>query len=233
MFPLKIAGANAVVLVLGFSLAESSGPQAPAYGVDTASPTATCAARDVEYVLAANLTLKDTPMGEGDGTYTIGPGKAVLRFATPEGDRTGVKMLSYSMREQFIIKSKTLLWTTTVTTDTKTAAIPDACGSASEGTLADHSLRWTTPVSGYHTDGSLTCEGSLCGKFGAPPQGTTALHIPPHPVQFNPFQLSADGKTFTMASTFVTKTDMPKQTGYVTLSGREVKRTCVESKVCK
>jgi hypothetical protein len=195
-------------------------------------PTEPCETWDSEYTLAANLTLKETPMGEGDGTYAIGPGKAVLRF-TKVGERTSVSMLAYSMREQFVIKSKTLLWTTTVTTDTKTAATPDACGALAEGALTEHAIRWSTPVSGYHTDGTLTCQGSMCGKFGAPPPGTMELHIRPHPVQFNPFQLSADGKTFTMASTFVSKTEMPKQTGYVALSGREVRRTCVSAKVCK
>jgi hypothetical protein len=220
MFPIKIASANAVVLVLG------------AFLTDIAEPVDTCEAWDAEYVLAANLTLKETPMGEGDGTYAIGPGRVVLRY-TREGDRTTVKMVSYAMREQFTIKSKTLLWTTTVTTNTKTAAIPDACGSVAEGALTDRAVRWATPVSGYHTDGTLTCEGSLCGKFGAPPAGTTELHIAPHPVQFNSFQLSEDGKTFTMGGTFVSKTEMPKQTGYVTLAGREVKRTCVPARVCK
>ena len=37
----------------------------------------------------------------------------------------------------------------------------------------------------------------------------------------------------TMPLTFVTKTKTPKQTGYITLAGREVGRVCVQAKPCK
>ena len=58
------------------------------------------------------------------------------------------------------------------------------------------------------------------------------LHIAPHAVQFSPFQLSADGKTFTMQSTLVSRTGSPKQTAHLALAGREVKRTCVRTPSC-
>lgn len=192
-----------------------------------------CAGWDVEYSLAANLELKDTPMGEGDGVYKIGPGQTVLRFEDRGGKPGGaVKMLSYSMREHFRIVSKTLFWTTTVTTDTRTTTTPEN-GGVSEGALAERTLRWSKPLHDYRTDGSLTCDGSLCGKFGAPPSGTSELHIGPNQVDFSPFVFAADMKTFTMARTFVTKTDMPKQTAYLALAGREMKRTCVPAKPAK
>ena len=35
-----------------------------------------------------------------------------------------------------------------------------------------------------------------------------------------------------MDSTFVAKTDMPKQTGFLTLAGREVRRSCIPVKRC-
>ena len=193
-----------------------------------------CDAWEVEYALSANLQLRDTPMGEGDGIYRIGPGSVVVRFEDRGGRPGGsAKMLSYRMREYFQITSKTLFWTTSVTTDTRTDTIPDQCAVVAEGKLVDRVLRWSTPVRGYHTDGTLTCDGSLCGKFGAPPPGRSELHIPPGPVQFSPFQYSADLKTFTMANTFVSKTSMPKQTGYVALAGREMRHSCVPIRECR
>ena len=189
---------------------------------------------EIEYSLAANLKLSDTPMGEGDGIYPIGPGKVVLRWQNQNGQPGGaVKMVEYKMREYFTIKSKTLFWTTTVVTDTNTAATPNTCSVAAEGALdGARNLRWRTPVRGYRTDGTLSCEGSLCGKFGAPPPGQSPLHIGPNPVMFSPFVFSPDMKTFTMATTHVSKTDMPKQTGEIALSGREVRRACVPVAVC-
>jgi len=219
-----ISGVVAVGLVIALAPAE-----APAQ--DAGAP---CDAFEIEYALSANLTLRDTPMGEGNGTYTIGPGRVVLRFENRGGAPGGaVQMLAYTMREYFVINSKTLFWTTSVTTDTRTAVTPNTCAVTAEGQLANRTLSWRTPVRGYHTDGTLTCTGSLCGKFGAPPPGQSELHIPPNPVLFGPFELSADAKTFTMIPTQVAKTDMPKQTSFLGLAGREVRRTCVPLPVCK
>ena len=196
-------------------------------------PPAACGGWDVEYNLSARLELDDTPMGEGDGIYTIGPGRVVLRFEDRDGQPAGaVNMISYAMREHFVIKSKTLFWTTTVTTDTRTRVTPDVCSSAAEGTLTDHTIVWRSAVRGYRTDGTLECDGSLCGKFGAPPPGKTELHIGPGPVAFKPFEFSPDRTTFSMAKAQVSKTEMPKQTGFIAVSGRETKRTCVAAKPC-
>ncbi len=168
-------------------------------------------------------------MGAGDGNYTVGPGKVVLRF-----DNGRVQMLSYSMRENFTIHAHTVFWTTTVKTETQTAATPDSCSVAAEGTFdrGSRTLRWKTPVRGYHTDGTLECDGSMCGKFGAPPSGESQLHIPPGPVAFSPFVFSPDLQTFSMASTHVAKTSMPKQSAAIALAGREVRRTCVQPPPC-
>jgi len=200
----------------------------------TAAQEAPCDAWEVEYVLSARLRLSDTPLGEGDGVYPIGPGKVVLRFDDRDGQPAGhARMVSYDMREHFVITSRTLVWTTTVTTDTKTRGTPDTCGIAAEGVLASNTLAWTSPVRGYRTDGTLTCDGSLCGKFGAPPPGQSELHIGPAPVQFRSFELARDMKTFVMPETFVARTEMPKQTAHVALAGREVRRSCVQVKACR
>ncbi len=198
-----------------------------------AQETAPSCQWEIEYTLSANLKLTDTPMGEGDGIYRIGPGKVVLRYEDRGGQPAGdVKMIQYTMREYFTIKSRTLFWTTTVITDTNTAATPNTCSIAAEGALSGRTINWRTPVRGYHTDGTLTCEGSLCGKFGAPPPGQMQLHIGPNPVWFKPFVFAPDMKTFTMATTHVSKTDMPKQSGEVALAGREMRRACVPIAPC-
>jgi hypothetical protein len=197
----------------------------------TAEPVA-CNAWDVDYALTASLQLKETPMGQGDGVYQVGPGTITLRFEDRGGQPGGAaKIRAYGMREHVEVVAKAVFLTATVTSDTRTAAAPDKCGAA-EGTLADRTLTWTRPTSGYRTDGTLTCDGSLCGKFGAPPSGTNPLQIGPDSVQFRSFAYGADMKTFTMPFTFVSKTDMPKQTGFLALAGRETKRACVQAKPC-
>lgn len=186
-----------------------------------------CPTSEVEYALSGRIEVRDTPMGRGDGTYDIGPGRTVLRF---EG--TNVKMLSYTMREYFTVRSKTAFWKTSVTTNTNSSATPDACGVVATGTLVGNTVHWETPVRGYRTDGVLTCLGSFCGDFGVPPPGESQLHIGPEPTRFNDFVFSRDWKTFTMPKTPATKTEMPKQTSSVSTTGREVRRTCVSPKPC-
>lgn len=168
-------------------------------------------------------------MGKGNGTYKIGPGTALLHFDDQGGQPGGhVRLISYTMKEQFTITAKTLGFTTTVVTDSASRATPDKCGVAADGTLSpDDKVVWSTKVHGYRTDGTLDCNGSLCGTFGAPPSGKSELHIGPSEVQFRPFEMSKDLKTFSMPYTFASKTKSPQQTAYVAVSGREVKRTCV------
>lgn len=186
-----------------------------------------CQATEVEYVLAANLQLSDTPLGQADGVYPIGPGKMVLRI---EG--RDVKMLSYTMRELFTVQARTMFWTTTVTTDAWSKATPDACSVAAEGTFDGKRIHWRTPVREYRTDGTLTCSGAFCGQFGAPPPGQSPLHVGPAPQAFSDFFFSADAKTFTMPNTPGQKTEMPKQSSSVAVSGREVRRACVQVTPC-
>lgn len=187
-----------------------------------------CDTVDVEYLTAASLELRDTPQGAGNGFYRIGPGRAVVRVAGNDA-----RLIAYEMRESFVIDSKVIFWTTHVTNNTVTHTESDACGVVARGTLAERKLTWTSPLRGYRTDGTITCAGSLCGKFGAPPPGTSEIHLPPHDVAFSPWSFSADKKTFSMANTFVTKSEQPKQTAYIALAGREVRRSCANPKPCR
>jgi hypothetical protein len=193
--------------------------------------TEPCEAWDSVYSVSGNLQLSDTLMGAGNGTYPVGPGKVVLRF-DPHAGR--VAMLTYEMAERFGIEAKKVFWTTRVDTDaTARATAGGACGHAAEGAMQGRTLVWATKVNGLRTDGTLQCKGSFCGQFGAPPPGTSPLHVGPEPVQLQPFEFSADGKTFTMASTFLSRTETPRQTAHLALSGREIARSCVPVEVCR
>lgn len=192
-----------------------------------------CDAWDVQYTLAAKLQLTDTPMGAGNGIYPVGPGSVVLRYENVDGAPGGVVQLrAYAMREFFRIDSSALFWKTHVVTDTRTTASPDACGVIATGKLDGTTLHWVSTAAGYRTDGTLDCDGSLCGSFGAPPGGKSELHIPPHAVTLGPFKFAPDMKTFSMPSTLVSKTESPKQTAYLAFSGREARRTCVRVAPC-
>jgi hypothetical protein len=207
-------------------------PIAPGRAFADAAPTP-CDGWDIEYTLSGRLALTDTPMKQGDGIYSVGPGTLVLRFDNRDGhpgDR--VRMLSYVMKQALTVVSRALFFTTTVVTDSTTRAAPDPCSVAAEGALEGGTLTWNGPMHGFRSDGTMNCTGSLCGKFGAPRAGQSALHIGPSAVTFQPFQFGVDRKTFTMASSFVSRTENPQQTAHLALSGRETRRTCVEVKAC-
>jgi hypothetical protein len=198
---------------------------------DGEAAAAECDAWQVEYSVSGNLQLSDTPMGAGNGTYLVGPGRMVLRF-----ERSGAaQLVSYEMPERFGIEAKKVFWTTHVNTDAlarATAATPGPCGHAATGAMKGSTLVWSSKLD-FRTDGTLECKGSMCGKFGAPAPGSSPLHIGPSPVMLEPLQFGPDGKTFTMASTFVSKTESPKQTAYLSLSGREARRSCAPVDTCR
>jgi hypothetical protein len=217
----------AVALLMASKTVSADGPAPPP--APPPEDPATCRAWDIEYTLAANVQLADTMMGAGDGVHKIGPGRLVLRVDS-QGETLGsrVRMMFYDMRDGFTVVAKALFWGTTVKNNTHTSATADPTGVIARGTLDGRALRWDTVLFGMRTDGDVTCEGSLCGKFGAPPAGVSEVHTPAHPVTFQPFLFDADRKTFTMAYSVVAKSDFPKQTSLITLAGREAKRSCAE-----
>jgi hypothetical protein len=136
------------------------------------------------------------------------------------------------MRDHFTVKANIVLASASVTAETVTTTTPNVCGISAEGTLNGRRLVWRTAWSGVRSDGTVTCEGALCGKFGGPPAGRSPVHVPPHPASFRSFDFSEDGKTFTMDYAVVSRQDSPSQTSWVALAGREIKRTCVVAKAC-
>jgi hypothetical protein len=191
-----------------------------------------CDATDVEYAVAANLRVTGTLMGAGDGEYRIGPGRIVLRFDhDPDrlpGSPSSVRMMAYDMSEKFQVVSKLVFFTTKVLTDVRSHGTPDARSVVAEGVLTDRAIRWTNVVGSFRSDGTLTCEGFFCGKFGAPPAATSEFHMGPSKMSFSRFEFSADMKTFSMQSTLDSKTANPQQESYVAFAGREMRRACVD-----
>jgi hypothetical protein len=223
--PLVIAAFLALIPLPTALADEAPPPPQPA------PPSAACNVWDVEYTVAANVQLSDTTLGAGDGVHKIGPGRLVLRLEAHDGQLAGhVRMLVYDMTDGFTVVAKTLFWGTTVVNHTHTIATQDASGAIAEGTFTNRSLKWDTVVNGMRTDGPVSCQGSFCGKFGAPPEGTNEIHTAPHPVTFNNFEFDADKKTFTMAYAIVSKSETPRQTSRIALAGREVRRSCAPGK---
>lgn len=203
-------------------------------GISSLQPSQGCDAWDVTYSVSGNLRLSETPMGAGDGTYPVGPGEIVLRRSA---GTSRVTMVSFELPQRFGINVKKVFWSGTVNTNaTARATAPGGTGECShvaEGTMQGGTVTWATPVTGFRTDGVVDCRGSACGQFGAPVKGTSGLHIPPHEVQFQPFEFGPDGQTFTMAATFVSKTDAPRQTAHLALAGREMRRVCAPVASCR
>jgi len=191
-----------------------------------------CNAWNVEYAIDGTLRISDTTMGAGDGVHRIGTGKLVVRYDNVGNQPGGTaKVVGYEMPFKFTVSAYVLGLGTTIVNESTSRTIPNACGVSAEGTLcADHALRWYTPWNGLHADGTQDCSGSMCGRMGAPPRGRSALHMPPHPVEFNPFVFSADLKTFRMP--YVVTRRSSKDTAGITLEGRETRRTCVHVPPC-
>jgi hypothetical protein len=190
-----------------------------------ASSEPQCAATDVEYALTGTVRLTDTPYNLANGAHKVGPGSIVLRYE-PAGR---VTIRAYSMRQAFTIVVSAFFSQITIVANTTTHATPDACGIVAEGVRKGSTIEWLTHVRSVLTEGTLHCSGKYCGSFGAPVPGTSKVRIGPANMRVRLFELASDGRTFTMPFTFGTKTESPKQTSFLALTGREVKRTCVPS----
>jgi hypothetical protein len=192
-----------------------------------------CNTWEVEYTLAAQVELSDTLMGAGDGVHTIGPGTLVLHFDNVNGaPGANAKLMTYDMTDQFTVNAKFAGVGTNVVNDTHTKTTPNICGVAAQGTLTGRVLTWSTLWNGVHTDGHVTCSGSMCGRFGGPPSGQSDVHTPAHPVVFKPFEYTPDLKTFHMDYSVTAKSTSPSQTSKITFNGRETKRSCIYVKPC-
>lgn len=220
------------LVTLGAVAALVSAAAVSAWASNGEATPSKCDAIDVEYAVAADLRVRGTLMGAGDGDYRIGPGRIVLRFDHDPNllsrSPSSVRMMAYDMSEKFQVVSKIVFFTTKVLTNIRSHATPDVRSIVAEGVLTERTLRWTNVVGSFRSDGTLSCEGFFCGKFGAAPAGTSPFHMGPSKMSFSPFEFSADMKTFSMRSTLDSKTADPQQESYVAFGAREIRRTCVD-----
>jgi hypothetical protein len=197
----------------------------PAHAAFAASEDAPCDVAEVQYDVSANLKITNTTLGAGDGVHRVGPGKMLLRFDNRSG-HARVNLMAYDMRQTFTVVSNVLFWSTRVRTNLQMRASRGP-GSVADGTIDGHTLRWEGHANGVHSDGTLECDGSMCGKFGAPPSGTTEVHVGPTTMELEPFQFGADMKTFTMPFALISESDFPKERSLLAIAGRQVNRVCI------
>ncbi len=201
-----------------------------------------CEAWEIEYALAAQVRLSDTMMGAGDGEHAIGPGRLVLRFEDLGGKPGGaVRLTGYEMRDEFAVDSGAVFFRTQVLNQTRTTVDLGGCGAGAAGVLETRGggesgggaeLRWTEPVRTMHTDGRVHCEGLFCGKLGAPPQGWSPVHTPPHDAELLPLRFSESLSYFSMDYSVVSRMTSPRQTSRIALQGTEVRRACAPALRC-
>jgi hypothetical protein len=211
----------------------------PPAGGSGASPSPTgddadtCAVSDVDYALTASVMLRGTTLGAADGVHPLGSGTLRLRFERGE-ERHTAKLMSYAVDNRMTVETTVAWIKTTVTAESRTGTQPLGCEGSAQGTLSGSRLVWQGPVRGYGSDGTITCDGSMCGSFGAPPKGASSLRDHPADLRFGAFVFSPDGSTFTMPYTQVPTTTTGSQKTFLALSGRRIGRTCIPSpSTCK
>jgi hypothetical protein len=197
----------------------------------SAEDASRCTTWDATYKLSGTLRITDTQAGAGNGTYRVGPGTLVLRFDAQDPARPArVELRSFELHQHFAVEPKAVFWSGKVVTDAMARATPDGDGVMARGTLTGDTLRWSGQVNGYRSDGSLECSGSLCGNFGAPPQGRSATHSAAHPVTFESLRFGGSGATFDMVGfSVVSRGASPRQTTLLQLKGRAASWVCVRA----
>jgi hypothetical protein len=218
-----VAALAAAVLVGLATLALA--PRRAAAESSTPDAAPGCTQRVFQYQINGTLRITDTAMGAGNGSFPVGPGMLVLRVDTQAARATLVR---FDLQERFAIRPNAVLWHATLLTDTAARALPDATGAAASGRwLQDGVLRWDTPLHDYRSDGALTCDGSLCGKFGAPPPGRSVLHQASAAIRLEPFRFDRTGQTFQMDFALVSSSEAPRQRTYLALAGRRMTSICL------
>ncbi len=112
-------------------------------------------------------------MGAGDGVHTIGPGTVVLHFddVARASRRRDAKLMTYEMTDQFTVNAKVFgIGTSRHERHEHEDDAERLRRLGARRDSSDRTLRWSTLWNGIHTDGHVTCSGSMCGRFGAPPQ---------------------------------------------------------------
>jgi hypothetical protein len=189
---------------------------------------------DYELGPRTSLTITDTSLGAGDGTYPVGPGRAQLRFTGHGGEPAAgrAELVALEVTTRFTVRARALGVTTRVLTDATTTLTPDECGVIARGTLDGGRLIWSESARGYRSQGTLTCSGT-CGKFGAPPAGRSPWRVGPYPVGLKPLAFHDGLSRFSMPPAQVERSRRPRQTTLLRLEGREIARRCAPEPPCR
>jgi hypothetical protein len=214
----------ALALVL---LGSAAGPTLlPLPAAAEPSSSESCAQWELAYATTGTLRVKETPMAAGDGVFPVGPGTLVLRV---DAHAARVTMKEFQLRERFVIHPSAMMWNANIVTDVAARALSDGDRAVAVGSkTAAGVVLWTEPIGTYRSDGTLTCDGSLCGKFGAPRTGRSELHQVSRTVRLEPLRFDRDGRTFQMDFALVSSSESPHQRTYLALAGRLTARTCIE-----
>lgn len=186
------------------------------------------------------LLLRGTMFEIGDGNFNIGPGTATVRFENVDGKPRGkAYLLAFEIQIDFSQPPAT----TNIVGTFGHEYDAGPCGSSAVGNLAGDTLTWSdftgTAVGtdlapnahAYFIDGTVTCDGALCGQFGAPPQGTTPNTGGPDDVRFEPWTFAADGSTF-FTPAFIYQQDANSTTS-IQIYGAELSRECQSVPACE
>ncbi len=181
-----------------------------------------CESWFIDYALEPmGFDIRQTPFGLGNKDNSVGPGRLRLRFS---GDDSGpsdgkVTIVGYEYKLRFEVSG--------VETNLMVAAGPSLCG-VTQGERRGSTVGWSTPTSGVHTMGTITCRASgfLCDVAGYP-KDTPVVQDTRIDQPMQPFEFAGadDYSSFTMSEIEVPNED-PGDT-FLRFSGREVARRCV------
>lgn len=184
-----------------------------------------CDAFMIEYDLAGSqFEIRNTPLGAGDATNDIGPGRLRVRYPAVSGAKANgpVALIEYTNVMQFTVNQ--------VETDMIASAGPDTCG-ISTGDFNNGIIEWSGPILNYQSKGEVTCHAGelVCGLANLP-NGEPVDRDTETDQDLNPFVFLEDG-SFTMEWVEIPNDDAGDT--FLSLKGREVVRICIQNEDCQ
>ncbi len=203
----------------------------PDSGTPDGGDTSVCETWVVDYdLMPAQFDIRGTPFGVGDATEDVGPGHLRLAFPDDGGDlgRGAVAMREYTLKLDFTVSD--------VHTDITMESGPVECGVAG-GTFDGRAIAWSTPIAGYHSHGSVTCNASeiVCG-FANLPVGTPDPRDDTRDQDLMPFIFTSSTSTVIPPNGFIMDyVEIPNDDAgdtFLRFTGRESSRICVRAADC-
>ncbi len=210
---------------------DDDGVQNPDTGIKDMGDTSVCETWVVDYdLMPAEFDIRNTPFGRGDGTNQVGPGMLRLGFPDDGGELGNgpVTLREYSLELDFTIAD--------VHTDITMEVAPDECGAA-DGTFDGATIAWSTPVHGYHSHGTVTCNaGEVVCAFAGLPNGTPDPRDATTDQALMPFIFTSSTSTVIPPNGFIMRyVEIPNDDAgdtFLRFTGRETNRICVRGPDC-